>query len=57
MIKPRQFLRVFTIQRVLIRHGFDELVLSIPVLKQARFLLYVLPWNWAPRTAPQARAA
>lgn len=49
MITPRQFLRVFTIQRVLIRHGFDELVLSIPVLKQVRFLLYVLPWNWARR--------
>ncbi|MEX2482498.1 MAG: ubiquinone biosynthesis regulatory protein kinase UbiB [Gammaproteobacteria bacterium] len=46
MITPRQFLRVLTIQRVLIRHGFDELVLSIPVLRQVRFLLYVLPWNW-----------
>ena len=46
IITPRQFLRVFTIQRVLVRHGFDELVLSIPLMRSARFLLYLLPWNW-----------
>ncbi|MCB1747000.1 MAG: ubiquinone biosynthesis regulatory protein kinase UbiB [Gammaproteobacteria bacterium] len=49
MIAPRQLLRVFTIQRVLVRHGFDELVFSIPLLRPARFLLYLLPWNWARR--------
>ena len=49
MITPRQFIRVLTIQRVLIRHGFDELVFSVPLLRPARFLLYLLPWNWARR--------
>lgn len=55
MIGPRQFLRVFAIQRVLVRHGFDEIVFSTPLLSWASFLLYVLPWNWRRRDyAPRA---
>jgi len=55
MSAARQFLRVLAIQRVLVRHGFDELVLSIPLLASVRFLLYLLPWNWGHRNyAPRA---
>ncbi len=49
MIGPRQFLRVFAIQRVLVRHGFDEIVFSTPLLSSVSFLLYLLPWNWGRR--------
>lgn len=55
MIGPRQFLRVFAIQRVLVRHGFDEIVFSTPLLSSVSFLLYLLPWNWRRRDyAPRA---
>ena len=46
MITPGQILRVFSIQRVLIKHGVDELFFTIPLLVPVRFLLYLLPWNW-----------
>ena len=49
MITPAQFVRVFTIQRVLVRHGFDQLILSTPLLSSVSFLLYLLPWNWRRR--------
>ncbi len=46
MITPGQFFRVLAIQRVLIRHGLDELLFTTPILRSLRFLLYLLPWNW-----------
>jgi len=46
MITPGQFFRVVAIQRVLIRHGLDELLFTTPFLRSQRFLLYLLPWNW-----------
>jgi ubiquinone biosynthesis protein len=46
LITPGQFFRVLAIQRVLIRHGLDELLFTTPVLRSLRFLLYLLPWNW-----------
>jgi ubiquinone biosynthesis protein len=51
MLTPGQFLRLFTIQRVLIRHGLDEIVFATHLLRPVRFLFYLLPWNWwrAPR--------
>ena len=49
MITPGQFFRIFTIQRVLIRHGFDEIIFSTPLLSSLSFVLYVLPWNWRRR--------
>ena len=49
MITPGQFFRLFTIQRVLIRHGFDEIIFSMPLLSPASFVLYLLPWNWRRR--------
>jgi ubiquinone biosynthesis protein len=46
MITPGQIFRVFAIQRVLIKHGLDELLFTIPFLGPLKFLLYLLPWNW-----------
>ena len=46
MITPGQFFRVLAIQRILIRHGLDELLFTTPLFKSLRFVLYLLPWNW-----------
>lgn len=46
MITPGQFFRIFAIQRILIRHGLDEMLFTTPILRSLRFVLYVLPWNW-----------
>jgi ubiquinone biosynthesis protein len=55
MITPGQFFRLFAIQRTLIRHGVDEIILGTPLFKSFRFILYLLPWNWfRPKHAPTA---
>ncbi len=45
-LTPGQVLRLLTIQRVLIRHGLDELVFAMHLFRPIRFLQYLLPWNW-----------
>ena len=40
------FLRLLTIQRVLISHGLDEIIFATHLLRPVRFLFYILPWNW-----------
>ncbi len=39
--------RLFTIIRILVRHGLDEVLLGIPSLK---WLYYIAPWNWQEKT-------
>jgi ubiquinone biosynthesis protein len=39
-------MRLLHINGVLIRQGLDEILLTTPLLRPARFLLYLLPWNW-----------
>jgi len=39
-------LRVLHITRVLLRHGLDEFVFSIPILRPLAFVHALLPWNW-----------
>ncbi|MDA0822103.1 MAG: ubiquinone biosynthesis regulatory protein kinase UbiB [Proteobacteria bacterium] len=46
MITPGQFFRIVAIQRIMIRHGLDELLFTTPLLRSLSFLLYLLPWNW-----------
>jgi ubiquinone biosynthesis protein len=46
MITLGQFFRILAIQRIMIRHGLDELLFTTPFLRSMRFLLYLLPWNW-----------
>ena len=41
-----KFLRLLTIQRVLISHGLDEIIFATHLLRPIRFLFYILPWNW-----------
>ena len=49
MITPGQFIRLTGIQRVLIRHGLDEIILTTHLFRPIRFLMYLLPWNWRRR--------
>ncbi len=47
MMKPfTRLLRLWTIGRVFIRHGLDEFVLSVPLLRPVAFLYHLAPWNW-----------
>ena len=46
VLSPSQILRLISINRILIRHGLDEIVFAIHLLRPVRFLLYLLPWNW-----------
>lgn len=45
-----ELLRLLTIQRILIRHGLDEIILATHLFRPVRFVLYLLPWNWFRRT-------
>ncbi|MGE0370875.1 MAG: ubiquinone biosynthesis regulatory protein kinase UbiB [Gammaproteobacteria bacterium] len=54
-IRPGQILRLLHINRVLIRHGLDEIVFATHLFRPVRFALYLLPWNWFRRArAPRA---
>ncbi|MGD9887721.1 MAG: ubiquinone biosynthesis regulatory protein kinase UbiB [Halothiobacillaceae bacterium] len=55
MIHPRQILRLFTIQWVLMRHGLDELLFAIPWFKPARFLMKLSPWRLLGHTQRRPR--
>ncbi len=49
MITVGQFIRLVGIQKVLIRHGLDEIVLTTHLFRPIRFLMYLMPWNWRRR--------
>jgi ubiquinone biosynthesis protein len=55
MLTLGQVFRLLYIQRVLIRHGLDELVFTMHLFRPVRFLQYLLPWNWwHPAREPRA---
>jgi len=45
----QQFFRLILINRVLVRHGLDEIILATHLLRPARYLLLLAPWNWIRR--------
>ncbi len=55
MIRLGELYRLYAIQRVLLRHGADQLLFTTPLLRSLKYLLYLLPWNWFRRhEAPRA---
>ncbi|MBK8452319.1 MAG: ubiquinone biosynthesis regulatory protein kinase UbiB [Thiofilum sp.] len=50
MIAPikglRRLMRLWSIIRVIIQQGLDELFFSIPLLRPVSFIYKLLPWNW-----------
>jgi len=49
MFGPAQLLRLLHINRVLVRHGLDEIILATHLFRPVAFLRHLLPWNWVPR--------
>ena len=55
MIKPGQALRLLHINRILAKHGLDEIIFATHIFRPYRFLLYLLPWHWGvQRRSPRA---
>ena len=52
MIGPRQALRLFRINWVLLRHGLDEVILATHLFRPLRWVLYLTPWYWLRRDLP-----
>ncbi len=52
MTSPKQLLRLLQINRILIKHGLDEIVLATNLFRPLRFLRYILPWNWMKKRQP-----
>jgi ubiquinone biosynthesis protein len=52
MIGPRQALRLFRINWVLLRHGLDEVILATHLFRPLRWLTYLSPWYWLRRDQP-----
>lgn len=46
MIRISQVLRLVHINRILVRHGLDEVILATHLFRPLRFLLYLAPWYW-----------
>lgn len=46
MLSIGQIFRLLTIQRVLVKHGLDELVFTLRLFRSVRWLQRLLPWNW-----------
>jgi ubiquinone biosynthesis protein len=46
LVNLTRFFRVLAIQRVLIRHGFDEMLFATPWLRPLSFVRILFPWNW-----------
>ncbi|MFQ6004887.1 MAG: ubiquinone biosynthesis regulatory protein kinase UbiB [Woeseia sp.] len=51
MRRKRTLLRLLTIQRVLVRHGLDEIITATHILRPLRFFFYLLPRR-SDRSAP-----
>ena len=56
MVNFGEFFRLLNIQRILIRHGLDEIIFATHLLRPVRFLFFLLPWNWFGRRTYAPRA-
>ncbi len=55
MVAPRHLLRLVRINRVLVRHGLDELILAAHLYRPLRIMRLFLPWNWGRRSLDKPR--
>lgn len=53
MPRIHQFFRLAYISWILVRHGLDELLLASHLFRPVRFLKYLMPWTWVPRSLPR----
>jgi len=50
-----QTIRLFEINRILIRHNLDELIYAIPAFRPLRFIYHLSPWNWGDKQNRETR--
>jgi ubiquinone biosynthesis protein len=50
VFSPAQLLRLFYINRVLVRHGLDDVIFATHLFRPLGFLRLLFPWNWFHRT-------
>jgi len=50
VIQPGQVFRLLNINRILVKHGLDEIIFATHLFRPFRFLLYTVPWNWFRRS-------
>ena len=55
-MKLRLLFRLLAIQRVLVRHGLDDLIAETHLLRPFRFLFLLSPWTWGQRRSDAPRA-
>jgi ubiquinone biosynthesis protein len=55
MVNFGELFRLLTIQRILIRHGLDEIIFATHLFRPVRFIFILLPWNWFGRRAQGSR--
>jgi len=55
MKRFRLFLRLLDIQRVLVRHGLDELISSAHLFRPLRYMFYLWPPNWGRKRSSAPR--
>ncbi len=55
-MRPRVVLRLIQIQRVLVRHGLDDLVRATHLYRPLRFILLMSWWTWFQHRSPRGRA-
>jgi ubiquinone biosynthesis protein len=51
MIHFGEAMRILHINRVLLRHGLDEVILKAHLFRPIRFILYLSPWYWLRRNS------
>ena len=56
MVRFGELFRLLAIQRILIRHGLDEIIFATHLFRPVRFLFHLLPWNWFGRRTYAPRA-
>ena len=55
-MRPRVVLRLIQIERVLVRHGLDDLVRATHLYRPMRFILFMSWWTWFQERSPRVRA-
>jgi ubiquinone biosynthesis protein len=55
MIRLRLLLRLLDIQRILVRHGLDDIITSAHLFRPARFLFRLSPFVWFRRKSTEGR--
>lgn len=55
-MRLRLLFRLLAIQRVLVRHGLDDLIASTHLLRPFRYLFLLSPWTWGQRKSDLPRS-